>query len=462
MKRFVWLWLAASSLALAARVARAETRPQYGGTLRIAIREEITSLDPGDSAQSDSLARRNVLGLIFETLVTVDDRGRVHPALATYWQADPGNQRWQFEIRHGVKFHDGSELTPEVAAAALRAANPAWRVFAQGDFVVVECDHADSELPAELALTRNSIARKNGGGKNGGVKVSGTGPFHIEDWQPGKHLTLAAEENHWRGRAFVDSIDIQMGTNLREQLLELESGKADVVEVAPEQAQRVAMAGQQVRRSQPVELLALVFADEPRTADEKMMRSALAHSIERSSMCSVLLQGSGTPAASLLPNWMTGYGFAFSTEVELKRAREERAEVHNAPALSVGYDANDSLARTLVDRVALNAQDSGLTLRPMASANAGLRLMRIPLASADPWVELENVAGVLGLAMPQTAGSSIEDLFVAEQALLAKQRVIPLLYLPTEWALSPAVRDWRVGADGNWRLDEVSMGKDRP
>lgn len=462
MKRFVWLWFAASSLALAGQVSTAETRPQYGGTLRIAIREEITSLDPGDSAQSDSVARRNVFGLIFETLVTVDDRGRVHPALATRWQAEPGNQRWQFEIRRGVKFHDGSELTPEVAAAALRASNPAWRVLAQGDFVVVECERADSELPAELALTHNSIARKNNGAKDGVAKISGTGPFRIETWQPGKYLTLAAEENHWRGRAFVDSIDIQMGKNFREQALELEGDKADVVEVAPEQVQRVIMAGQHVSSSQPVELLALVFADEPRNTDDKTIRSALAHSIERRSMRTVLLQGSGVPVASLLPNWMTGYGSAFSTDVELKRAREERTQVHDAPVLTVGYDANDSLARTLVERVALNAQDAGLTLQPLASTNTDLRLMRIPLASPDPWVSLENEAEVLDLAVQQTTGDSVEDLFAAEQALLAKQRVIPLLYLPTDWALSPAVGDWSVGADGSWRLDEVSIGKDRP
>jgi ABC-type transport system substrate-binding protein len=457
MRRFVWLWLAASSLALAVRVSSAETRPQYGGTLRIAIGEEITSLDPGDSSQVDSLARRNVLGLIFETLVTVDDRGRIHPALATRWQADPGNQRWQFEIRHEVKFHDGSELTPEMAAATLRAQNPSWKVFAQGDSVVVESAQLDSDLPAELALTRNSIAKKNGGGK-----ISGTGPFRIENWQPGKQLTLAAEENHWRGRAFVDSIEIEMGKNFREQLLELDSDQTDVVEVAPEQTQRVLMQGHRVSGSHPIELLALVFADEPRTADEKMLRSALAHSIERSSMRSALLQGAGEGASSLLPTWMSGYGFAFSTETDLKSAREERAELRAAPVLTVGYDANDPLARTIVERVALNAQDAGLTLRPVASASADLRLMRVPLASADPWVALENVAGALGLAMPQAAGDSIEDLFSAEVTLLAKQRVIPLLQLPAEWALSPGVKDWRVGADGSWRLNEVSMGKDRP
>jgi MarR-like DNA-binding transcriptional regulator SgrR of sgrS sRNA len=459
MKRFVWQWLAASSLLLLARIVAAETRPQYGGKLRIAVRETPMSLDPGDNTQPDSLARRNLLSLIFETLVTVDDRGEVHPELATRWQPETGNQRWRFEIRRGVRFHDGSELTPEMAASALRTANASWKVFAEGDFVIVECDHADSDLPVQLALTHNNIVKRNGGGEFSG-KISGTGPFHIEDWQPGKRLTLVAEENHWRGRPFVDTIEIEMGINVHEQLLELDSGKADVVQVAPEQVQRVAMAGHRVSSSQPIELVALAFANEAQTADDKLLRSALAHSIERGSMRSVLLQGTGEASAGLLPNWMSGYGFAFSTNVDAKRARPEREQLRAAPHLTLGYDANDPLARTLVERIALNALDAGLTLRLTAEATADVRLVRITLASADPWGSLGGLAVALGVMVPKTSEDSIEDLYSSEQALVAKQRVIPLLHLPAEWALSPAVRDWRVGADGSWRLEEVWMDKE--
>jgi peptide/nickel transport system substrate-binding protein len=283
MKRFAWQWVAASSLLLLA-AGTAETRPRYGGTVHVAIQEAPMSLDPSDVTQADSFARRNLLALIFETLVTVDDRARIHAGLAVDWQAAPGNQRWQFHLRREVKFHDGSPLTADIAASSLRTANPSWKVFAEGDSVIVERDHGDADLPAELALARNSIVKKNGGGK-----LSGTGPFHIEDWQPGQKLRLAAEENHWRGRVFVDAIEVEMGRNFHEQLNELELGRAELVEVAPEQGHRVAMEGRRVSNSQPMELVVLTFRDDPKTADEKLLRSALAHSIDRGSMKSVLL-----------------------------------------------------------------------------------------------------------------------------------------------------------------------------
>jgi ABC-type transport system substrate-binding protein len=469
MRRFALQWLAASSLLLTSlfiQAGAAETRPQYGGTVRIAIREAPASLDPSldlsGAVEADSLARRNLLALVFETLATVDDRGRIHPGLATEWQAAPGNQRWQFHMRRGVKFHDGSLLTAEIAASSLRMANPSWKVFAEGDSIIVERDHGDSTLPAELALTRNSIVKKNSGGK-----LSGTGPFRIADWQSMKQLTLEAEENYWRGRAFVDTIEVEMGRNSHDQLVELEMGRADLVEVAPEQGHQVEMEGRRVSTSEPMEIVALVFRGAPKTADEKLLRSALAHSVERGSMKSVLLQGAGQPTASLLPNWMSGYGFVFPADADLKQARHEREQVRAASSWTVGYDANDSLARVLVERVALNAKDAGLVLQPStlqtsATSVADLRLVRIPLASADPWIALANAAETLGMAMPMSTGKSVEDLYAAEESLLGEQRVIPLFHLPAECAVSPALNDWRPAADASWRLDEVWLGKDKP
>ncbi|MGA2417074.1 MAG: ABC transporter substrate-binding protein [Candidatus Sulfotelmatobacter sp.] len=464
MKRFGWAWFAASSMLLRSLMgpAAAETRPQYGGTLRIAMLESPGSLDPSDATQPDSLARRNLLGLIFETLVTVDERGRVQPALAVDWQAASGKQRWQFRLRRGVKFHDGSGLTAEIAASALRTANPSWKVFAEGESVIVEMDRADADFPAELALPHNSMVKRMGNGK-----LSGTGPFHIEDWQAGKKLTLGAEENQWRGRAFVDRIEVEMGRNFHDQLVELDLGRADLIEVPPETGPRVATEGRRVSASQPMELVALVFSGEAQSAEEKLLRRALAHSVERASMRGAVLQGAGQAAASILPNWISGFGFAFAGAANLELARREREQVRSAPNLTVGYDANDSLARVLAERVALNARDAGISLQTTTAAKSDLRLARIALPSADPWVALRGVAEALGVALPRTSGTSVEELYAAERGLLAGQRVIPLFHLPAEWAASNALQDWSPAADGGWRLEDVwlgkvAMGKSRP
>src|SRR5690349_1894962 len=230
MKRIGWQWLAASSVLLVS-LTQAETRPQYGGTLHVAMRAAPTTLDPADRSQ-ESFGGRSVTSLLFDTLVVIDDSGRAKPSLAEAWQSSRGNQRWEFRLRQGVKFADGTPLTADIAAASLRAANAGWNVSSSGTSVVIEQKVADPELPAEVALPRNAIARRDTG------NVVGTGPFHVVDWQAGKKLTLAANEEYWRGRPFQDEIEIEMGRSFRDQMTAFELRKVDLIEVAPEQTHR--------------------------------------------------------------------------------------------------------------------------------------------------------------------------------------------------------------------------------
>lgn len=455
MKRFAWPSLVISSL-LTVTLAAAGTRPQYGGTLHVAMRVAPATFDPSDNTQPDSFTRRNLTLLIFETLLTIDSAGRVHPALALSCQAAPGNQRWQFRLRRDVKFHDGTPLTAEIAAASLRAANPSWKVFADGDSVVIESEAVDPELPAELALPRNAIARRSPDGK-----ASGTGPFRIVDWQPGKKLTLAAEENYWGGRPFLNAVEIEMGKTYHDQAIALELGRADLVEVAPEQVHRASMDGRHVSSSEPMELVALLFAREAKTSEEKLLREALALSVERASMRSVLLQGAGQPAAGILPTWMSGYGFVFSAETDLPRARRLREQVRAVPTWTIAYDPSDPVARLLAERVALNARDAGLSLQPAATTSPDIRLVRILLAS-DPWIALAQAGSVIGLPAPKINAGSAEDLYSAEQAMLATRRLIPLFHLPATYAAAGSLKNWTPGPDGRWNLADAWLESEKP
>ena len=452
MKLSGWPLLAASSILLAT-FSNAETRPQYGATLHLSTRIAPQSLEPADRAQLESIAQRNLTRLMFDALVRMDERGKLQPALATSWQAAPGDQRWQFWLRRGVKFHDGSPLTPEAAAAAIRSANPGWNVQPAADSIIIESDTPDSDLPAQLARTRNSISKRSEGGT-----LVGTGPFHIKEWQPGKRIALTANEGYWGGRPFLDEIEMELGKTSRDQLIALDLGKAEIAEVAPEQSHRASTEGRRVVSSAPVELMAMVFARESRSPEEGKLREALALSIDRNAMRSVVLQGAGEPSGAILPNWISGYGFVFPAEQNLDRARQLRGEVRQAPLWTLGYDASDPLARVIAERVALNAGDAGLRLQATASATSDIRLVRITLASLNPRIALAAVAAATSLPVPKFAGSSIESLYRVESELLQTQRVIPLFQLPASYALSGRVKNWQQDRDGGQHLEKVWLG----
>jgi peptide/nickel transport system substrate-binding protein len=446
MKHFAWRWLAASSLLLAALATGAETRPQYGGTLHVTMHAAPLTLDPADPSQPNSFAGRNLSSLMFDKLVTTDEAGHATAGLAHSWEALKGNQRWLLRLRHGVTFHDGSPLSAEIAAASLRYANPSWTVMAENDTVVIDCNAPDPELLTELSLSRNSIAKRDSG------TVEGTGPFSVVEWQPGKKLKVAAVENYWGGRPFLDGIEIEMGQDYRPQMTALGVGRADVIEVAPEQARRVSQEGMQLASSAPMELLALIFARESSSPEEKILREALALSVDRASMRNVLFQGEGQAAGGLLPTWVTGYGFVFPAVADLSKARQLRGQVRTATTWKLGYDGSDPIARLVTERIALNARDAGLSLQPSSSGGADVRLIRVPLACADPWITFEELTALLGLPAVKTGGGSVEELYAAEEGVLATERVIPLLHLPATYAASPRVRNWRVRADGGLEL----------
>ena len=88
--------------------AHAHTRPHYGGTLHVE-----TLADPWQAA--DSIGRR----LVFDSLTGVNESGALQPALAVRWKAQNGGHRWQFWLRPGVHFHDGSPLTAESVQQSL-------------------------------------------------------------------------------------------------------------------------------------------------------------------------------------------------------------------------------------------------------------------------------------------------------------------------------------------------------
>jgi ABC-type transport system substrate-binding protein len=448
MKPIAWQWLAINSLLIAALAAAAETRPQYGGTLHMSLHDAPVSLDPADEADGDSFARRSMIRLIFDTLVTTDESGRVVGALAESWQATRGNQRVQIRLRSGVKFHDGTPLTAEAAAASLRRGNPSWNVRSENDTIVIELDTADPDLLDELALPRNAIAKRDSANQ-----LSGTGPFHIVDWQPGKKLVLAAEEDSWQGRTFLDGIQIELGRSFRDQAADLEIGRADILDVPAEQLSRFPQDRYRVVRSAPLELVGLLFTHEHSSDNEKNAREALRWSVDRASMHTVLFRGAGEQAASLLPTWISGYGFVFPREADLKKARQLRDQIRAVPNWSLAYDNRDPLAGLIAERAALNAKDGGLSLRPNPmAAPADLRLIRIRLDSSNPWVALENVLQAAGLTQPASKGHSLDDLYAAEAAILGSDRIIPLFHLPASYASNTSFRGWTAKADGSLDL----------
>ncbi len=285
------------------------------------------------------------------------------------------------------------------------------------------------------------------------------GPFSVSRWEAGRMAFYSADESAAGGRPYLDAVEIQMGRPLRDQLVDLELGKADIVELAPGDLRRVA-AGRRIWTSAPVRLLALLFA--ARVTDPRV-REALALAIDRSAIHNVLLQKQGEVAGALLPQWISGYAFLFPTGADAARARALSGSVPaQLRTFSLGF--TDPGLRAIAERIALNARDAGISLAiAPQSPNPEVRLVEIRVESSDAARALAGVAMALGLAAPSNSGASPEEMLAAERGLLQGFRVIPLFHLPDIYGVNPRVKGGpAISPLGEWRFQDLWLEGQRP
>lgn len=295
------------------------------------------------------------------------------------------------------------------------------------------------------------------------------GPFRLTAFEAGKRVVLTANEDFAQGRPFVDSIEITMGRAARERILDLELNKTDFVEIPAEDARRAAERGVRVSRSQPDELLALVFSrrPEPGGADRvnKRVREALALSIDRAAIVNFILQKEGEPAGGLLPQWSSGTAFLFSTASDPVHAKELSAQIVPAPKIVLGYDSGDSLEQAVAERIVVNAREVGIRVTARASRagldsglDAELQRWRMISKTPGPTLSLFRLMAE-GLARPDPTTPSLatpEGIYEAERAIVNSYRVVPLVWLPRVYGLSARVRDWTPPGPGeSWPLADV-------
>jgi len=501
-------------IAFTCRASGAATAPRYGGTLIVELHAPALVLDPATwkAGSPEDSANLQMAAAVFDRLVTLDRYGRFRPALATEWSHDAACRRWQFTLRSAVQFSDASALTAAEVVAALQELAPGFSpakpaITASGNHVIVQFSSPVPDLLEQFASGRNFIYRRNPDGA-----LLGTGPFYLAAVVPAAGNTFAryefaGNEHCWSGRPFVDRMQVTLGVPILRQLFDLQLGKAHVVELSPELVRRAAQENLRVWASAPVLLYALQIATESPAAsrgDAAVARAAglgeaLSLALDRDTMANVLLQKQAEPAASFLPQWLSGYASVFNTENDVTRAKKISGALfavagaqNAAQPLRLRVEAPGDLARLIAERVAINARQAGISVQlqsrgsvlqgsatqgtspagstTLATNNASkatdlgsLRLIAWRYSSLSERAELDAMVAALQIARPDTEAPSPdpEELFSREQRLIAERSLLPLVVMPEYIGLGSPVRDWMPERWGAWHLADVWLDEKR-
>jgi ABC-type transport system substrate-binding protein len=465
----------------------ASTRPQYGGTLRVELCSAPVEADPRKwkTGSQEFATGAHIASLLFDRLVSLDNYGRFQPRLAVEWSHDASFKRWQFKLRSGVKFSDGTALSPaDVVASLQHAFSPSVQMMPFANSVVFQSPTPIPDLLEQLASGRSFVFHQTADNV-----WAGSGPFALvpavsaetgSQADPARSggltkLRFRASEQTWAGRLFVDHLEITFGVPPLRALFDLQLGKADMVLLAPEVVRRAAQSGVRLWSSTPLTLYLLRFDETSGAANDPRLREALSLSLDRHTMAGVLLQKQADPAASLLPQWLSGYALLFDMEMNLERARELRQSLPVTVAsignpLLIRVEASGDLPRLVAERVGVNTRQAGFFLQTAsrsespeglaakpAAPRSSLRLVTWRYTSLSPRAELESMMSSLhlGNADATNPARDLEQLAGIEQRLLDDREVLPLVALPDYIALSPSVRDWTPAPWGEWRLADV-------
>ncbi len=360
MKRFTWLSLSvflilAISLAACATATQpaqpgpttAPAGPTKGGTVVVGLQAEPVTLDAQQMSDYNSTrAGRN----LFDALLRFKDESTdVEPALATDWTISPDGLVYTFNLRQGVKFHDGTDFNADaVVFSYMRQIDPNHPYHDTGEFpyeeftfgmvdkvekvtdyqVKITLKQTFAPFLANMAMHSATIVSPTAVkkyGKDFSKNPVGTGPFKFVSWSPGVEIVVEKNPDYWGGAPNVDKVIYRPILDDQARMNELEAGGVDfIVNIPPDDLARLKSDPKYTTIEQTgMHEWYIVFNCQKPPFDNVKARQAAITAVDRKAIVDNILKNTGTLAIGVLPPVVWSYTpdvpqFNYDTEAAKK------------------------------------------------------------------------------------------------------------------------------------------------
>jgi peptide/nickel transport system substrate-binding protein len=283
--------------------------------LIVADQYDATTMDP--IAHND-LPSSRACSSIYDTLVFLDpETNSILPGLAESWEFLSGTA-YKFNLRKGVKFHNGEEMKAEdVQYSFMRALTPAGAkvtAYSQNidnveiidDYtVVLHLKIVDYAFFSSLIHSWTSIVNKKAveaSGENYGMNPVGTGPFKFVSWQKGNKYTLERFDDYWGPKVRYKTLEVRSVPEPTSRMIELEAGSVDLAfPIANNDIKRIIENQDLVLHRGPqtsVHYLGFNFAKKP--FDDIRVRRAILAALDTVGIQAAVWRGVGKVPGSLI------------------------------------------------------------------------------------------------------------------------------------------------------------------
>lgn len=282
-------------------------------TMRIASSESggaDETMDPAFSAQDTDASR---ISMVYQRLVHPDSGYVPQPQLAESWEPNENGDVWTFNLRKGVKFHDGRDFTAkDVVYTYQRLLNPETGSAATASLSVLTSDGIEmvddytvrftladpfADLPLALANRFTYIVPEGSTSEELRLNSIGTGPFKQSEFTPGSGRSLFVKnENYWEpGLPKVDEIELRSITEGTARNAALLANQIDIaMEIDPAGYTQMAASPdiKIVQTKTPYVVNMAVWCDTP-PFDDVRVRTAMKLVMDRDTIVKTVLLGLG-------------------------------------------------------------------------------------------------------------------------------------------------------------------------
>lgn len=339
---------------------------------------EPSSLDPHVQWNTDSF---NVYRNIFDNLLTRDEKGEIAPQIATEWKY-LSDTEIEFKIRDNVKFHDGRPLAAEdVAFSIKRITDPKFASPQIGQFNQISDAVAKDPTtlvvttkgpyPVLLAqLTKLSIVPKHVveavSKDEFNLKPVGSGPYKLDAWNRGVEVVVARNDEYWGDKGAFPKVAFRAVPDGSTRIANLQSGTSDLASNLNNDLADQLTASDQGKvlpvRGERLAFYSLNINKAP--LDDKRIRKAIAHAIDKQGIVDGILGGFDAPLSQLTSPVSFGYSEGIAPpEFDPEKAKALIAEVGDAAKTEFSLFTTPTYDQRVVQALQQMLTDVGLNVK---------------------------------------------------------------------------------------------------
>ena len=307
-------------------------------SLTIGLGADVTALDPH---YHNVTPNNNVAAHLFGYLVQRNEKSQLEPGLATEWKTiDP--LTWEFKLRRGVKFHDGSEFTAADVVASIERVptvpnSPSpFTAFTKQIKEVVVVDPYTIRfrtatpyplMPSDMTqvvMISKAAAKATTDDFNSGKAAIGTGPYKLVRYVKGDRIELARNDAWWGGPTPWEKVTLRILPQDASRVAALLSGDVQAIEnVPPTDVARLRKDRKLTVYRIVADRLIYLHMDSDRDASpfvtdragkplaknplkDPRVRKAISKAINRPAIVEKVMEGEAIPAGQLVADFLFG------------------------------------------------------------------------------------------------------------------------------------------------------------